>query len=175
MRSPGEGRRRFVPCSTGANHCRFRHIVFEECGHGLTSRPRESSSELFLDKLLELFRYPPESGRALLTGTLPLRYGAARFACKTPTCRLPVSGHVARLIAIFFAQSMLNYEGSTHPMSQLRKDAKRNCQQQEASCRRTESGPITLLRSAKQRRTRSQNEDSRQVNSTRRGRRDSTP
>ena len=92
--------RRFVPCSIGANHCRLRHIGWEKCGHGLTSRPRESSSELFLNELLSLFRYPPKSGRALFTGTLPLRYCDARFACKTPTWRLPVSGHVARLIAV---------------------------------------------------------------------------
>ena len=50
--------RRFVPCSFGANHCRLRHIGWEKCGHGLTSRPRESASELFLDELLSLFRYP---------------------------------------------------------------------------------------------------------------------
>ena len=49
---------------------------------------------------LSLFRYPPRSGRALLTGTLPLRYCAARFAYSTPTWRLPVSGHVVRLIAV---------------------------------------------------------------------------
>ena len=67
--------------------------------------PRESASELFLNELLSLFRYPSKSGRALLNGTLPLRYCAARFACKTPTWRLPVSGHVARLIAD-------NYEGA---------------------------------------------------------------
>ena len=97
---PG-GLRRFVPCSIGANHCRLRHTGWEKCGHGLTSRLRESASELFLDELLGLFRYPPRSGRALLTGTLPLRYCPARFACKTPTWRLPVSGHVARLVAIY--------------------------------------------------------------------------
>ena len=95
---PG-GLRRFVPCSIGANHCRLRHIGWDKCGHGLTSRPRESASELFLNELLSLFRYPPKSGRALLSGTLPLRYCAARFAYSTPTWRLPVSGHVARLIA----------------------------------------------------------------------------
>ena len=83
---PG-GLGRFVPCSIGANHCRLRHIGWEKCGHGLTSRSRESSSELFLDELLGLFRYPPRSGRALLTGTLPLRYCAARFAYSTRTCR----------------------------------------------------------------------------------------
>ena len=75
---PG-GLRRFVPCSVGANHCRLRHIGWEKCGHGLTSRPRESASELFLDELSSLFRYPSKSGRALLSGTLPLRYCAARF------------------------------------------------------------------------------------------------
>ena len=90
---------RFVPCSIGANHCRLRHIGWEKCGHGLTSRPRESASELFLDELLGLFRYPPGSGHALLDGTLPLRYCAARFACRTPTWRLPVSGHVVDLVA----------------------------------------------------------------------------
>ena len=52
---PG-GLRRFVPCSIGANHCRLHHIGWEKCGHGLTSRPRESASELFLNELLSLFR-----------------------------------------------------------------------------------------------------------------------
>ena len=48
----------------------------------------------FLDELLFLFRYPVGSGRALLAGTLPLRYCFDRFACRTPTWRLPVSGGV---------------------------------------------------------------------------------
>ena len=95
---PG-GLGRFVPCSIGANHCRLRHVGWVKCGHGLTSRPRESASELFLDELLGLFRYPPRSGRALLAGTLHLRYCAARFACRTPTWRLPVCGPVVDLVA----------------------------------------------------------------------------
>ena len=66
---PG-GLRRFVPCCICANHCSLRHIGWEKCGHGLTSRPRESASELFLNELLSLFRYPPGSGPALLAGTL---------------------------------------------------------------------------------------------------------
>ena len=53
----------------------------------------------FLDELLGLFRYPPKSGRALIGGTLPLRYCVARFACSTPTWRLPASGCVRRLVA----------------------------------------------------------------------------
>ena len=94
---PG-GLGRFVPCSFGANHCRLRHIGWEKRGHGLTSRLRESAFKPFLNELLGLFQYPPGSGRALLAGTLALRYCAARFACRTPTWRLPESGHVAVLV-----------------------------------------------------------------------------
>ena len=52
----------------------------------------------FLDELLGIFQYPPGSGRALLAGTLPLRYCATRFACKSPTWRLPAFGHVAGMV-----------------------------------------------------------------------------
>ena len=63
------------------------------CGHGLTSRPRESASEVFLDELLQLFQYPPRSA-----GTLPLGSCAVRFASTITTWRLPVSGHVCGLV-----------------------------------------------------------------------------
>ena len=65
---------RFVPCSIGANHCRLRHLGWERCSHGLTSRPQESASASFLDQLLLLFHYPPRSSGVLLGGSLPLRY-----------------------------------------------------------------------------------------------------
>ena len=97
MLAGGQGR--FVPCSVGANHCRLRHIGWEKCGHGLSPRTRESASEVFLDELLQLFQYPPWSSRALLAGTLPLRYCAAKFASKVPTWRLLVSGQAASLVA----------------------------------------------------------------------------
>ena len=38
---------RFVPCSTGANHCRLRHLGWERCSHGLTSRHQESAFAAF--------------------------------------------------------------------------------------------------------------------------------
>ena len=81
---PG-GLGRFVPCSIGANHCRLRHVGWERCGHGLTSRPRESASGPFFDQLLLLFHYPPRSSGAL--------------ASRTPFWALPVPGHVAGLVA----------------------------------------------------------------------------
>ena len=89
----------FVPCSIGAKHCRIRHVGWEGCSHGLTSRLRESASGTFLDQLLLLFQYPPGSSRALLAGTLPLRYCSTRFVRKVPFWTLPVPGHVAGLIA----------------------------------------------------------------------------
>ena len=94
---PG-GLGRFVPCSIGANRCRLRHVGWEKCGHGLTSRLRECASEVFLDELLQLFQYPPRSSHALLAGTLPLWYWTTRYASKVPTWRLPVSGHAAGLV-----------------------------------------------------------------------------
>ena len=66
---PG-GLRRFVPCDVGANHCRLRHIGWERCGHGLTSRPRESASEGVLNELLVLFGYPCGSAAALTSGSV---------------------------------------------------------------------------------------------------------
>ena len=65
---------RFMLCDVGANHCRLSAQWLGECGRGLTSGPRESASERFLNELLLLLRYPPRSAAALLEGTLPLRY-----------------------------------------------------------------------------------------------------
>ena len=80
------------------SYCRLRHIGWERCGHGLTSRPRESSSVPFLNELLRLFGYHSGSAGALFCGTLPLRYCTTRFASRIPTWRLPVPGHAAALV-----------------------------------------------------------------------------
>ena len=53
---PG-GLGRFLPGDIGADHCRLRHIGWDKCCHGLSSRPRETSSVRFLDELLVLFGY----------------------------------------------------------------------------------------------------------------------
>ena len=92
---PG-GLGRFVPCSIGAKRCRLRLIGWEKCGHGLTSRPRESASEN-LNELLGSFSILLDLVVLCLL-VLSLRYCAARFACKTPTWRLPVSGHDPDLV-----------------------------------------------------------------------------
>ena len=51
-----------------------------------------------MDQVLLLFQHPPWSSRALLAGTLPLRYCSARFARRVPFWTLPIPGHVAWLI-----------------------------------------------------------------------------
>ena len=71
---------------------RLRHLGWERCCHGLTSRPRESASAPFLDQLLSLFHYPAGSSAALLDGTLLLRYCSFKFAAKVPFWVLPVPG-----------------------------------------------------------------------------------
>ena len=95
---PG-GLGRFLHGGIGANHGRLRHIGWEKCCHGLTSRPRETSSVWFLDELLVLFGYPSASGAGLLAGTLPLRYYSESFARRVPTWRLPGSGNIASFLA----------------------------------------------------------------------------
>ena len=90
---PG-GLARFLPCGIGAHHCRLRHLGWEKCGHGLTSRPRETSDPGFLDSLLGFFVYPAGSGRVLLDGHLPLRYYSGCFALRKPTWKLPEEGWV---------------------------------------------------------------------------------
>ena len=111
------GLRRFIPCVFGANHCRLRHIGWERCGHGLTSRPRESSSVDFLEKLLVMFGYPDRSAAALLAGGLPLRYCSARFAWKLPTWRLPDRGRVCDLVAEYVVGAGVGGEMFPPPVS----------------------------------------------------------
>ena len=95
---PG-GLGRFIPGRIGANHGRLRHVGWEKCCHLLTCRPLESSGEGFLSDFLGLLGYPSGSGRALLDGTLQLRYHSFPVAKRKPTWRLPVEGKVSLVIA----------------------------------------------------------------------------
>ena len=90
---------RFLPCRIGANHCRLRHLGWEKCGHGLTSRPWETSHPGFLDSLQEVFGYPEGSGGLLLSGELPLRFCSGNFALRKPSRSLPDCGWVQALLS----------------------------------------------------------------------------
>ena len=90
---------RFLPCRIGANHCILRHLGWEKCGHGLTSRPRETSHPGFLDSLFEVFGYPEGSGGLLLSGELPLWFCSGNFALRKPSWSLPDCGWVQALLS----------------------------------------------------------------------------
>ena len=75
-----QGIGRFIPCGIGAKHCRLTHGGWKKCGYEVRSRSGETSSVPFLNELEVRFWYPANSGGALLSGALPLRYCAARFA-----------------------------------------------------------------------------------------------
>ena len=88
-----------MPCHIGANHCRLRHPGWEKCGHGLTSRPLETSHPGFLDSLLAVFGYPLGSGGLLLSDELPLKFCSGNVALRKPSWGLPDSGGVQALLS----------------------------------------------------------------------------
>ena len=65
-----------------------------QCGHGLSSRPRESCDLQFLTPLLKFFGYPDGAATELFNGTLKLRYFSTPFSKKFPSWPVPdLSGH----------------------------------------------------------------------------------
>ena len=70
---PG-GLGRFLPCQLGSKMSRLRHLGWNQCSHGLTSRPLESCHRLCLKAVCEVLRYPGGSAAELLGGTLKLRH-----------------------------------------------------------------------------------------------------
>ena len=63
----------------------------------------------------DFFVTPAGSRCALLAGTRPLRSSAARFACLTPTWRLPVPGYVVNLVtASVVAVQEATVDGAGH-------------------------------------------------------------
>ena len=81
---PG-GLSRFIPCQPGAHYAGLSHLGLGRCGHGLSSRPRESCDHQFLTHLLNFFGYPDGAVSELFNGTLKLRYSSTPFSKKFPS------------------------------------------------------------------------------------------
>ena len=70
---PG-GLGRFLPCRLGCHMSRLRHLGWNQCSHGLTSRPLESCHHQCLKAVCDVLDYPRGSAVELLDGTLKLRH-----------------------------------------------------------------------------------------------------
>ena len=75
---PG-GLGRFLPCRLGTHLSRLRHVGWNQCSHGLDSRPLESCHHQCLKAVCGVLGYPKGSALDLLDGTLKLRYCTALF------------------------------------------------------------------------------------------------
>ena len=69
----------FLPCRVGTHVSRLRHLVWEHCSHGLTSRPLESCHHQCLKAVCGVLGYPSGAAAELLDGTLKLRYCTTVF------------------------------------------------------------------------------------------------
>ena len=83
----------FLPCQVGSHLSRLRHLGWNQCSHGLTSRPLESCHHLCLSAICGVLGYPRGSAAELLDGVLKLRCCTTPFSKRFPTWSLPPVGH----------------------------------------------------------------------------------
>ena len=79
----------FLPCRLGSHMSRLRHLGWNQCSHGLTSRPLESGHHQCLKAACGVVAYPKRSPSELLDGTLKLRYCTTVFTTRFPPWSLP--------------------------------------------------------------------------------------
>ena len=89
---PG-GLGRFLPCSLGSHMSRLRHLGWNQCSHGLTSRPLESCHHQCIKVICGVLGYPKGSALELLDGTLKLRYCTDLFTKRFSPWSLPKVGN----------------------------------------------------------------------------------
>ena len=90
---------RFLPCQVGTHLSRLRHLGWNHCSHGLTSRPLETCHHRCLSAVCGILGYPKGSAAELLDGVLKLRCCSTPFSHRFPTWFLPSvgDGRVRRL------------------------------------------------------------------------------
>ena len=75
---------RFLPCSLGSHMYRLKHVGWNQCSHGLNSRPLESCHHQCLKALCGVLGYPKGSALDLLDGTLKLQHCTTLFSLRFP-------------------------------------------------------------------------------------------
>ena len=84
---------RFLPCSLGSHLSRFGHVGWNQCSHGLNSRPLESCHHQCLKAVCGVLEYPQGSAVDLSDGTLKLRHCTEVFTMRFPHWSLPKVGY----------------------------------------------------------------------------------
>ena len=75
---------RFLPCRVGFHMSRLRHSGWDQCSHGLTSRPLESCHRQCLQAACGVLGYLQGAAMELLDGTLNLRHCTRLFTKSFP-------------------------------------------------------------------------------------------
>ena len=75
---------RFLPCRVGAHMSILRHVGWEHCSHGFTSRPLESCHHQRLKAVCGILGCPAGAAAELLDGTPKLRYCTTSFTNRFP-------------------------------------------------------------------------------------------
>ena len=83
---------RFLPCHVGTHLSRLRHLGWNHCSHGLTSRPLETCHHRCLSAVCSILGYPKGSAAELLDGVLKLRCCSTPFSHRFPTWFSPSVG-----------------------------------------------------------------------------------
>ena len=75
---------RFLPCRFGSHMSRLRHLAWNQCSHGLKSRPLESCHYQCLKAVCGVLGHPKGSASELLDGTLKHRHCTTFFPTFSP-------------------------------------------------------------------------------------------
>ena len=81
-----------MPCSLGSHLSWLRHVGWNQCSHGLNSRPLEPCDHQCLTAVCDVLGYPKGSPLELLDGTLKLRHCTDLFTKRLPPWSLPRVG-----------------------------------------------------------------------------------
>ena len=84
----------FMPCQVGRHYSRLRHLGWEQCPHGLTSRPLESCHHQCRRAVCGSLGYPAGAASELLDGSLKLRFCSTPFSNRFPPWSVPGDGVV---------------------------------------------------------------------------------
>ena len=76
---------RFLPSGVVSHTSRLRHLGWNQCSHGLTSRPLESCHHQCLKAACGVLGYPKGSASELLDGTWKLRHCTTLFTMRFPS------------------------------------------------------------------------------------------